>query len=92
MTQESGRKRCALACLDGERGVGERGRREGAYVFPSLYRASPSSTGSSASFALHSPRLFRSLAAQTSAHESRIVTQTKLFTAGVFNTKLMRSK
>ena len=50
---------------------------------PSTYNSSPSASGSAASFASHSPRLVRSLAAQISEHESRIVWQTKLSTAGV---------
>ena len=50
---------------------------------PSTYNSSPSASGSAASFASHSPRLVRSLAAQISEHESRIVWQTKLSIAGV---------
>ena len=54
-----------------------------AHVLPSKYTRSPSANGSAASFASHSPRLVRSLAAHTSGHESRITRQTNSSAAGV---------
>jgi hypothetical protein len=63
-------------------------------VLPSTYARSPSASGSAASFASHSPRLVRSLAAHTSGHVSRITWQTKLSAPGVLmeeKKRLMKS-